>query len=131
MTSKWHETGLGCGMTRRTNQETKLSSPGLFEDLAQPSAEQVQQAQAEKAIKQGQGAPRLLQPNRSQIELRASDLESLLAQDHRARLVWGYVMHQDLSASTPKPATGACCACQCAAWPRFDLWWVCLCWRTT
>mgnify|MGYP001163336779 CR=1 FL=1 len=97
MTSKWHETGLGCGMTRRTNQETKLSSPGLFEDLAQPSAEQVQQAQAEKAIKQGQGASRLLQPNRSQIELRASDLESLLAQDHRARLVWGYVMHQDLS----------------------------------
>lgn len=97
MISKWHETGLGCGMTRRTNQETKLSSAGLFEDLAQPSAEQVRQAQAEKAIKQGQGAPRLLQPNRSQIELRASDLESLLAQDHRARLVWGYVMHQDLS----------------------------------
>ena len=97
MISKWHETGLGCGMTRRTKQDAELSSAGLFEDLAQPSAEQVQQAQAEKAIKQGQGAPRLLQPNRSQIELRASDLESLLAQDHRARLVWGYVMHQDLS----------------------------------
>jgi transposase len=33
-----------------------------------------------------------------QIELRASDLESLLAEDHRARLVWGYVVRQDLSA---------------------------------
>jgi transposase len=38
-----------------------------------------------------------LQPNRTQIELRASDLESLLPQEHRARLVWGYVVHQDLS----------------------------------
>ena len=52
-------------MTKRTKQDAELSSAGLFEDLAQPSAEQVQQAQAEKAIKQGQGAPRLLQPNRS------------------------------------------------------------------
>lgn len=40
--------------------------------------------------------PRLLQPNRLQMELRASDLESLLEQDHRARLVWGYVERQDL-----------------------------------
>ena len=39
----------------------------------------------------------MLQPNRLQIELRASDLESLLAPDHRARLVWGYVERQDLS----------------------------------
>jgi transposase len=39
-----------------------------------------------------------LEPNRTQIELRASDLESLLAEDHRARLVWGYVVRQDLSA---------------------------------
>lgn len=40
---------------------------------------------------------RLLQPNRKQIELRASDLESLLGEEHRARLVWGYVERQDLS----------------------------------
>lgn len=33
---------------------------------------------------------------RNQIELRASDLESLLAEDHRARLVWGYVERQEL-----------------------------------
>ena len=38
------------------------------------------------------------QPNRLQIELRASDLESLLGEDHHARLVWGYVERQDLSA---------------------------------
>jgi transposase len=42
-------------------------------------------------------APRLLEPNRRQVELRASDLESLLGEDHRARLVWGYVERQDLS----------------------------------
>ena len=29
--------------------------------------------------------------------MRASDLESLLREDHRARLVWGYVVRQDLS----------------------------------
>ena len=50
------------------------------------------------AVSKRQGAPRVLQPNRWQIELRASDLESLLPEDHRARLVWGYVERQDLSA---------------------------------
>jgi transposase len=39
----------------------------------------------------------VLLPNRRQLELRASDLESLLAEGHRARLVWGYVERQDLS----------------------------------
>ncbi len=39
----------------------------------------------------------MLEPNRLQVELRASDLESLLPEDHRARLVWGYVVRQDLS----------------------------------
>lgn len=40
----------------------------------------------------------MLEPNRSQVELRAVDLESLLGPDHQARLVWGYVERQDLSA---------------------------------
>jgi transposase len=57
----------------------------------------MRQAQAKAASRRGQGSPRLLQPNRAQIELRASDLESLLCEEHRARLVWGYVVHQDLS----------------------------------
>lgn len=39
---------------------------------------------------------RVLRPNRQQLELRASDLESLLAESHRARLVWAYVERQDL-----------------------------------
>ena len=69
----------------------------LFEDLPAPSQAQVQQAQAKAASRRGQGSPRRLQPNRSQIELRASDLESLLPEGHRARLVWGYVVRQDLS----------------------------------
>ena len=69
----------------------------LFEDLAPPSPEQLLQAELARAIKRSQGSPRLRQPNRSQVELRASDLESLLAEDHRARLVWGYVVCQNLS----------------------------------
>jgi transposase len=84
-------------MTTPTDRNTALAEAGLFEDLPEPSAAQIQQAQAKMASKRAQGTPRLLQPNRSQIELRASDLESLLAPDHRARLVWGYVVHQDLS----------------------------------
>ena len=74
------------------------SKAGLFEDLPQPSlAQQVQHTQAEIARRRSEGAVRLLQPNRLQVELRASDLESLLPEDHRARLVWGYVVRQDLS----------------------------------
>ena len=69
----------------------------MFEDLPQPDQVQVLQARAKAACSADQGAPRLLERNRSQIELRASDLESLLAEDHRARLVWGYVVGQDLS----------------------------------
>jgi transposase len=84
-------------MTTPTERDTEPAKAGLFEDLPEPSQAQVQQAQAKAAGKRGQGSPRLLQPNRSQIELRASDLESLLPEDHRARLVWGYVVRQDLS----------------------------------
>jgi len=41
---------------------------------------------------------RVILPNRTQIELRPMDLESLLPQGHRARLVWAWVERQDLSA---------------------------------
>jgi len=84
-------------MTTPTDRETEASEAGLFEDLPVPSQAQVLQAREKAAGKRSHGAPRLLQPNRSQVELRASDLESLLAEDHRARLVWGYVVRQDLS----------------------------------
>jgi transposase len=46
---------------------------------------------------QAAGRVRVMYPNRDQIELRPSDLESLLAEGHRARIVWGYVVGQDLS----------------------------------
>ena len=86
-------------MTTPTDDcDERPGKAGLFEDLPEPSAERVRQAQATKeAGKRGQGSPRLLQANRWQVELRASDLESLLPEEHRARLVWGYVVRQDLS----------------------------------
>ena len=84
-------------MSKPNDLHAEQSKTGLFDDLPEPSQEQVRQAQAKASSKRGQGSPRLLQPNRSQVELRASDLESLLDQGHRARLVWGYVVRQDLS----------------------------------
>jgi len=43
------------------------------------------------------GIARVQKPNRKQLELRPSDLESLLPEEHRARMVWGYVERQDLT----------------------------------
>jgi transposase len=42
------------------------------------------------------GVPRLVKPNREQVELRAVDLESLLPADHPARAVWEFVESVDL-----------------------------------
>ena len=39
----------------------------------------------------------MLRPNRLQVELRPTDLESLLVPDHPARAVWAYVEGLDLS----------------------------------
>jgi transposase len=84
-------------MSKQADRSEDGVSASLFEGLAQPSRAQRQQARQQARSRHSQGAPRVLEPNRSQIELRASDLESLLGQDHRARLVWGYVERQDLS----------------------------------
>lgn len=43
------------------------------------------------------GAARVQMPNRLQMALRPTDLESLLPADHTARLVWGFVVQQDLA----------------------------------
>ena len=43
------------------------------------------------------GAPRLREPKRDQIELRAVDIESLIGEDHRVRAIWSYVEGLDLS----------------------------------
>jgi len=68
------------------------TSQALFDDIA--VAESGTRAESGP---RGAGRARVKYPNRDQIELRASDLESLLAQGHRARIVWGYVVRQDLS----------------------------------
>jgi len=65
-------------------------TPKLFDDL--PDAPMVERVERPKA------RARVLVPNRRQMELRPSDLESLLPEGHRARVVWGYVERQDLSA---------------------------------
>lgn len=41
------------------------------------------------------GVARVQMPNRNQLEFRPSDLDSLLPEGHRARIVWGYVDRQD------------------------------------
>lgn len=68
----------------------KSETPKLFDDL--PDAPMIEKMELPKA------RARVLMPNRLQLELRASDLESLLPEGHRARTVWGYVERQDLSA---------------------------------
>jgi transposase len=62
----------------------------LFDDLPEGEAR-------EGSAILAKGPARVLMPNRLQLELRASDLESLLPEGHRARIVWGYVERQDLS----------------------------------
>ncbi len=52
--------------------------------------------EAGPAEPEGRGRPRLQRPQRDQITLRPSDLESLLPADHRARLVWAFVEGLDL-----------------------------------
>jgi transposase len=42
------------------------------------------------------GEPRLREPQRDQIELRAMDIDSLLGEDHAVRLIWDYVEQVDL-----------------------------------
>ena len=44
------------------------------------------------------GRPRVLTPDRRQVELRAVDLDGTLPAYHQARMVWEFVMGQDLSA---------------------------------
>src|SRR4051812_3640749 len=42
------------------------------------------------------GAPRLREPQRDQVELRAVDIESLIGEDHPARVIWAYVEGLDV-----------------------------------
>jgi transposase len=55
------------------------------------------EAEAEPEPAVVKGKPRLVQPNRAQVELRAVDLESLLPAEHPARAVWEFIESLDLS----------------------------------
>ena len=110
-------------MTTQAADDTQTSDRGLFEDLASPSEAELQRSQA-RASERSQGSPRVLEPDRRQVELRACDLESLLSEEHRARLVWGYVERQDLSALFDAIKARGSIAGRAAIDPRilFSLW---------
>jgi transposase len=65
-----------------------MSRETLFGDLPE----------AEPAEREWAGRPRLREPVRDQVELRAVDLEALLPAEHPARVIWAYVEKLDLSA---------------------------------
>ena len=65
--------------------------PSLFPDLPLPDP-------ALQPTPRSERAPRLLVPQRNQIELRPVDLEATLAPEHPARSVWAFVEGLDLSA---------------------------------
>lgn len=50
-----------------------------------------------EAAEDARGAPRMREPARDQIELRAVDIDSLIGQGDMARVVWAYVETLDLS----------------------------------
>jgi transposase len=58
---------------------------GELPDQPRPQAEQ-----------EARGGPRLREPVRDQIELRPVDIDSLIGEDHPARVFWGYVEGIDL-----------------------------------
>jgi transposase len=64
-----------------------MADEGLFEGLPE---------QERPAVGSAGGKPRLREPVRDQIELRAMDIDSLIGSDHPARIIWGYVERLDL-----------------------------------
>lgn len=64
----------------------------LFSDGSETTAPPLPMQEAKP-----KGVARVQKPNRTQLELRPSDLESLLPEGHRARMVWGYVERQDMT----------------------------------
>lgn len=67
-----------------------MAGDELFQGLPEQMAPQGDQT--------ARGAPRLREPERDQIELRAVNIDSLIGQDHPVRVIWNYVEGLDLSA---------------------------------
>ena len=64
-----------------------MASEGLFEDLPETPV---------AAVNKATGEARMREPVRDQIELRAVDLDGLIAVDHSMRIIWAYVEKLDL-----------------------------------
>jgi transposase/IS5 family transposase len=81
------------------SSETTDPTPSEGQDLFGPKPVAAVLGDKAAAAAAGSAAPaRVIMPNRTQIELRPMDLESLLPEGHRARLVWAWVERQDLGA---------------------------------
>ena len=81
-----------------SDTDENASSGELFDDLPLPEdVEAVARRTAAAAAATAAAPARVILPNREQIELRPMDLQSLLPEGHRARLVWAWVERQDLS----------------------------------
>jgi hypothetical protein len=64
------------------SQEMMMASYEQFGELPEQVKPQADAAPA--------GAPRLRQPRREQIELRAVDIDSLIGKGHPVRMIWAY-----------------------------------------
>lgn len=65
----------------------------LFPDAPEPA----DMPEVDATVPSTRDTVRVQMPVRNQLELRSSDLDSVIADDHRARLVWAYVERLDLS----------------------------------
>jgi len=95
------------------------STQSLFSDDPNAEAKEVG-----GEVEKPKAAPRVLLPNRGQMEFHASDLESLLPEGHRARIVWGYVERQNLEGlyAGIKAVEGGVGRCAIAPEILFALW---------
>jgi transposase len=85
-------------MAMEANTDENVRSGELFDELPLPEHGQAAAGKTPAASASASARARVIRPNREQIELRPMDLESLLPEGHRARLVWAWVERQDLSA---------------------------------
>src|SRR5438552_1210743 len=70
-------------------REAMMAADDWFGDLPAHSKPQAEAAPL--------GVPRLREPQRDQIALRAVDIESLIGEDHPVRVIWSYAEGLDLS----------------------------------
>jgi transposase len=77
--------------------DTNIGSRAAESPSPQPALFEVPPAPPPGAAAREPSPPRVRQANRTQVLLRALDLEGMLPEDHRARVVWAYVEGLDLT----------------------------------